>query len=236
MAYIEGSFPPLKVWVRTEYMYQGRKQDEPLQAGVIVSVRCLPGQVALFQVLLDNGVLRDKLPSSALQTAPVLPVPEWPFHYLQLWNCFSHNFSVTTISYLSGLQVDVVMKDRRLVRGSYYTTINWGSVPDQDFTLAEDPMEHKSHHVILLENGQIALQPNNRLRWYEPSFVTKPFPSRPDYLANDREWNAEGHGRWLTSDDNKYFYDVEETTRSDDQPGVPDRDGAPDTGAPPVPR
>jgi hypothetical protein len=62
MAYIEHNFFPLKVWVRNEYFYQGKKGMGELTEGVIISVRCMPGQAALFQVLLDNGVLRDKLP------------------------------------------------------------------------------------------------------------------------------------------------------------------------------
>jgi len=28
MAYIEGNFPPLKVYVRNEYMYQGNRKTE----------------------------------------------------------------------------------------------------------------------------------------------------------------------------------------------------------------
>jgi hypothetical protein len=210
MAYIEGSFPSLRVWVRNEYMYRMAPDRKGLTEGMIVSVRCLPGQVALFQVLLNNGVLRDKLPASALLTSPEMPSVSYPFHYLQLWNCFSYNFTVTQIHYLGSLSVDVMMKDRQWAPGEYFCTINWGLAGEQDFGLAEDPTEHKSHHVILLDNGQIALQPNNRLRWHDPSFVTEEFPSRPDYLSNDIVWNAESHGRWTTSNNDNYFYDVTE--------------------------
>ena len=94
MAHIEHNFFPLKVWVRNEYFYQGKKGKGDFTQGIIVSVRCMPGQAALFQVLLDNGVLRDKLPSHALLTKPEIPNPDLPFHYLQLWNCFSYNFTL----------------------------------------------------------------------------------------------------------------------------------------------
>ena len=73
MAYIEHNFFPLKVFVRNEYFYQGKKGHGELTEGVIISVRCMPGQAALFQVLLNNGVMRDKLPSHALLTKPQLP-------------------------------------------------------------------------------------------------------------------------------------------------------------------
>ena len=189
-------------------MYQFKKGHGEFTEGVIISVRCMPGQAALFQVLLDNGVMRDKLPSHALLTEPELPEPDLSFHYLQIWNCFSYRFTLTQLSYVYDTNVDVYMKDRQWHKGTYYATINWGSNDiNTDITLAEDPLEHKSHHIILLDNGQIALQPNNRVRWYEPSFVTKEFPSKPDYLVNNAWFNCEGFDKWHTEDSDAMFYD-----------------------------
>jgi hypothetical protein len=210
MAYIESNFFPLKVFVRNEYMYQNKSGHGEFTEGVIISVRCMPGQAALFQVLLNNGVMRDKLPSHALLTEPQTPNPDLPFHYLQIWNCFSYNFSVHTLSYVYDTRVEVFMKDKQWYKGNYYATINWGSNDmNSDITLAEDPMEHKSHHIILLDNGQMALQPNNRIKWSEPSFVTKPFPDKPDYLVNKDWYNCEGYEKWRTSDDEYMFYENE---------------------------
>jgi hypothetical protein len=211
MSYIEGNFFPLKVFIRDEYLYQGKKGHGSFSKGVITSVRCMPGQVALFQVLLENGVMRDKLPSHALLTEAKTPNPDLPFHYLQIWNCFSSNFTLMAINYLYDTRVSVFMKDKQWYDGSYYATINWAENDrDCDLTLAQDPMEHKSHHIILLDNGQIALQPNNRIKWSEPSFVTKEFPSKPDYLVNNEWYNAEGFDKWSTEDSDRYFYDTKE--------------------------
>lgn len=210
MAYIEHNFFPLKVFLRNEYLYQGTKGHGEFTPGVVISVRCMPGQAALFQVLLENGVLRDKLPSHALLTEPKSPNPDLPFHYLQIWNCFSYNFTLIHLSYLYDTPVEVYMKDKNFYKGNYYGTINWGSNDfNTDLSLAEDPLEHKSHHIILLENGQIALQPNNRIKWFEPSFVTKPFPEKPDYLVNKDYYNCEGYEKWHTEDSDRMFYDNE---------------------------
>jgi hypothetical protein len=209
MAYIESSFPPLKVYLREEYMYQqDLSKKGKFHRGVIVSVRCITGQVPLFQVLLENGVLRDKLPSSAFLLEPSIPDIDYEFHELCLWNSFSPNFTVMQIQYLYDTPVDVFMKDRSFAAGKYFATINWASASDQDYTLAESEDSHKSHHIILLDNNQIAIQPNNRIRWHEPDFVTAPFPSNPDYKVNNVYWNAEGYKKWKTSNDDKYFYDV----------------------------
>jgi hypothetical protein len=210
MAYIESNFFPLKVYVRNEYMYQNQKGHGEFTEGVIVSVRCMPDSNLLFQVLLDNGVLRDKLPPHALLTKPELPKPDLAFHYLQLWNCFSYNFTVIKLGYLSSSRVDVYMKDHKWYPGVYFATVNWGANDmNCDITLSEDPMEHKSHHIILLDNNQIAVQPNNRIRWYEPSFVTEKFPSKPDYLVCKDEYNSELHEKWHTENSDRMFYDNE---------------------------
>ena len=210
MAYIESNFFPLKVYVRNEYMYQNQKGHGEFTEGVIVSVRCMPDSNLLFQVLLDNGVLRDKLPPHALLTKAELPKPDLPFHYLQLWNCFSYNFTVIKLGYLSSSRVDVYMKDHKWYSGVYFATVNWGANDmNCDITLSEDPMEHKSHHIILLDNGQIAVQPNNRVRWYEPSFVTEEFPTKPDYLVCRDEYNSELHEKWHTENSDRMFYDNE---------------------------
>lgn len=217
MSYIEGNFFPLKVYVRNEYLYQNKKGQGELTEGVLISVRCMSGQVALFQVLLNNGVLRDKLPSHAFLTTPEIPNPDLPFHYLQIWNCFSSNFTLLHLNYLYDTRVSVLMKDKKFHDGSYYATINWAENDrDCDLTLAQDPMEHKSHHIILLDNGQIALQPNNRIKWSEPSFVTKPFPEKPDYLVNKEWYNAEGFDKWHTEDSERMFYDIKETDTEKD--------------------
>ena len=170
----------------------------------------MPNQAVLFQVLLNNGVMRDKLPSHALLTKPETPNPDLSFHFLQLWNCFSYNFSLIQLSFVYGMRVSVFMKDKKWYDGNYYATINWGSSDmNTDLTLSEDPMEHKCHHIILLDNGQIALQPNNRIRWNEPSFVTKDFPEKPDYLVNLDYYNCEGHNKWATEDTDFMFYDTD---------------------------
>jgi hypothetical protein len=210
MAYIESNFFPIKLFLRDEYMYQHKKGKGNFTECVVLSVRCMPGQAALFQVLLPNGVVRDKLPSHALLTKPETPEPDLPFHYLQIWNCFSYNFTIIQLNYLKDAPVEIYAKDRKWYGGKYFATINWGSNdPNADMTLAEDPSEHKSHHIIFLDNGQIALQPNNRIKWSEPSFVTKQFPAKPDYLVCNEFYNVEDQEKWHTEDSDRMFYDNE---------------------------
>ena len=210
MAYIESSFPPVDVWVRAEYLYDMKSHHGEFFLGRLVSVRGLPGQVPLFQVLLENGVMRDKLPCSALIDRDKNPhdVPHMPFHQLCLWNSFSKTFSVVELAYIADATASVFMKDRKWYDGEYLCTIQWASETNEnaDLSLSVTPHEHKSHHVIILDNGCFALQPNNRVRWIEPSFTTKDFPKKPDYKVCTQTYNAESHGKWITEDSDNYFY------------------------------
>jgi hypothetical protein len=195
MALHESSIPPIHCFVRREFLTENPEHVGQYERGVAVSVRAVPGSCALFQVLLENGALRDKLPIHALHSFAHDHV--YPFHYLQLWNSFSANFSIVEVGYLSGLRVSVRMKDNTWADGIYLWTMQWG--PDYthgaDYSLALHPAEHKCGHVIELECGEYAIQPNNRLRWHEPSHVTKPFPERPEYVVNRDEWNCEAYAK-----------------------------------------
>ena len=41
---------------------------------------------------------------------------------------------------------------------------------------------HKCTHILALDNGNFAAQPNNRIQWFCPAFIT-PFTDKPDYLS-----------------------------------------------------
>lgn len=93
--------------------------------------------------------------------------------------------------------------------GEIWWTFDWyGSEDTFDYSLSEQPDEHKSGHFIALDNGEFAIQPNNRVRIFEPSFVTKPFPERPDYKVCTQFFNVEHMGKWQTSDDDRYMYGI----------------------------
>jgi hypothetical protein len=170
----------------------------------------MPGSALLFQVLLDNGVLRDKLPISAIVHKE--SAPDLPFHYLQLWNCFSYAVHIAEVKFISGMRCSVLMKDKKWYDGQYLFSFNWSgeSVLGSDFSWAEEPSEHKSGHFVELDNGCYAIQPNNRMRFYEPSFVVKEFPERPDYKVCTHSYNCEHGDKWVTEDSDKYMYDTEQ--------------------------
>lgn len=154
--------------------------------------------------MLNNGALIYRLPLSAFVHS--VTAPDLPLDYLQLWDCFSAHMTCIEYSFLRGMRVDVLMKDRTVEEGTYLYTLDW-----YGNSLADNPGEggHKCAHLIQLKNGCYAAQPNNRLRWYEPSFITAPFPQRPDYETNNTVFSCENKGpKWVTENTDRMFYDL----------------------------
>lgn len=61
---------------------------------------------------------------------------------------------------------------------------------------------HKCAHLIALDDGNFAAQPNNRVQWFCPAFVT-PFKEKPDYITNTAVWKVERE----TETTSGFFYD-----------------------------
>ena len=131
--------------------------------------------------------------------------PDLPLDYLELWDCFSADIEATELTNIRSLRVDAMLKNGKKHPGEYRFTFSWKGNP-----LSELPGESgfKLGHFLQLDSGNYAILPNNRIAWKEPSFIVKPFPDKPDFLTNSHTWRCETRGKWVTSDDDRVFYDI----------------------------
>ena len=140
-------------------------------------------------------------------------VPRMRLDELELWNCFSYYPSVTSFDILDGQSGKFFGKDKKTHPGAYLFTVDWAhpesNIVDTDHS--EIPHEHKCAHILALEDGNYAAQPNNRILWDIPSFTVK--DEVPDWKVQTSEWNVEDTGKWKTEDTDRYFYGIEETLR-----------------------
>jgi hypothetical protein len=83
-----------------------------------------------------------------------------------------------------------------------------GDYNELNFGYAEKPDQHKCGHVIELDDGNYAAQPNNRLIWDIPSFTVK--DQIPDWKVQTNYWNVEDTQEWRTEDTDNFFYEMEE--------------------------
>ena len=118
--------------------------------------------------------------------------------------------AVTSWAILSAASGKYIGKDKKWHHGTYLFTVDWAH-PDAnilDTDHSEIPHEHKCAHIIALDNGNYAAQPNNRCIWDLPSFTVK--DSIPDWKVQTSEWNVEDTGNWKTQDTDNFFYEIGE--------------------------
>jgi len=181
---------------------------------VIFGMASISGSAILFHAIMENGAVFYRLPISAFiqRGFDVKKVPRMRLDELELWNCFSYYPSISTFDILLSQSGKYIGKDKKWYHGTYLFTVDWAhpesNIVDTDHS--EIPAEHKCAHIMALENGNYAAQPNNRLIWSIPSFTVRdevPF----DWKVQTTIWNVEDSSKWKTEDSDKYFYNIEET-------------------------
>lgn len=199
---LNGSITHFYAKIRNQHLYQ---QDgrEGFQDVIVFGIQSIPGRAITFHTLTDCGAVRSRVPIHMLSWKDDAPLME--LDYLQLWDSFGYEFSVVEYDYLKDSRVKVVFKDKSSLWGNYMMTIDW-----YNNGYSNEPTQYKSAHLIKLDNGNFTLQPNNRLIWKDMSFVTKPFPKKPDWKVDNKEWICESKSdKWIiNSDDDVYYYDI----------------------------
>lgn len=205
------NIPPIECYIRAEYLYNLESHHGELIEGTAFAVKSLQGNALLFNVMTDIGAVYDKVPISALVNFEQPDAPHWPFHVLQLWDCFSYNPHVAQFMFLKNKRCMVMLKNGRKEEGIYRFTIDWDADSSNRITTsyAEEPSQHKSAHVIELLNGNFCAYPNNRILWNEPSMVAEPFKNIPDYKLNMQRYCCESHDKWATDDTDNYMYNLD---------------------------
>lgn len=190
-------------YLRREFMYDNRDHHGETIPAAVLGITSIPTRALLFHVMTEEGAMWARMPIHALAWKPDAPAMD--LETLELWDCFSYEVSAHAFAYLRGLRCRTRLRDGKWYDGQYRFTVDW-----HGNATSEDPGEggHKNAHVIALDNGNFAAQPNNRIFWYEPSFITKPMKSVPDYRTNNHVWSVEGQRPWHTEDSDRFFYDV----------------------------
>lgn len=205
MSYIVASTPPIKCFVRKEFLYNFERGHGELEPAIWVSIKALRGQVFRIESLLPAyGALYDKLPLHAYVWKT--EHGDLPIDTLQLWDCMGYRFTIIEKIGLRNLGVKFLGKDHAWYFGTYMFTVDFcAEGVDLDTGFTEQAEEHKSFNFLRLENGQFAAQPNNRCLWYDQS-LTPVQTRQPDFQAARQIWSVDGTRKWAAGDD--WFYAI----------------------------
>lgn len=201
--------PPIKVRVRAEYLYNHEEGHNEFVEGVWVSVKSITGEAFRFETYLpEYGALYDKLPISAFVAVNVEPPETYlPLDVLQIWDAMSYHVTVVEKPLIKGLRAEFLSKTGVFQKGVYMFSLD-NCNPDPrvpNFTFSETADEHKSFNLIALNNGQFALQPNNRCRFYDPS-LTPEDVRIPNFKVATSTYRVEQYARWRLGDTDDVMY------------------------------
>ena len=209
--YLNADVPPIYCKVRKEYLYDLKEHKGESLECVVFGITSISGMAILFNIMLTNGACYWRLPISAFfqKHFPRTEVPDMSVDQLELWNCFSYYPSCTEFDFLSGQRGKFLGKDKKFYHGEYQFTIDWASpeINEIDAEHSEIPQEHKCAHILALDNGNYAAQPNNRILWSVSNYTTD--RSWPDYKVQTTEWSVENKD-WVTDDTDDMFYKIKE--------------------------
>jgi hypothetical protein len=216
MTTLVANVPPVKVWVRSEYLYDLRKGHGEYTPAYWVTCKSISGRALYFEAYLtEYGALYDKLPISAFLAwdsnypeKPESPTPDLELTDLQFWNGFDTGLTVIEKNLIYNMDVEVLTRSSGVIHGTYLFTVdNYHPHRNEpDFYFAEVPDEHKSHNIIALDNGQIGAYPNNRCRFSDPSLTPEQLKT-PDFKVSTRYFNVEKAPKWgRLGDQDDYFW------------------------------
>ena len=210
MAFLVANLPPIKVYVKKEYLYDHEKGHGELVEGVWISVKSIQGRSLYFETYLpEYGALYDKLPISAFVNSPDIKL-NLELEELELWDAFSYHITIIEKKNL-GERCKYLAPSKKWYYGKYLFTIDSCHADTNilNVSYSEVPEEHKSFNILELDNGHYAAQPNNRCLFYEKS-MTPSKMLQPDFKVSTKYYSVEGESKWTAGDDTNYFYELKE--------------------------
>ena len=114
----------------------------------------------------------------------------------------SDKISSVEFDFLRRLSCDVLLKSKKLERGTYRFTIDYEGQGD----LSDTPNEHKCAHIIELDSGHLVAYPNNRVIFNDSS-LTKGDAANKGYKINTKEYLIDESKDWSVAESDDFLYD-----------------------------
>ena len=187
------NLPKSRVYVRKD-AWGG--SDKEYQEAWLVSVRALRGRPYCFQVWVDEFcACYDKVkPDCLYWKLPHLDHEKLDLTEVQMWECLSGSIELFHKAQLADVPMLVYLGEGEFAEGNYWFSIDclperqsMGYIDVGDTELLD---EHKESNVVRLKSGQIAIYPNNRLKWIPESLAT------PEAIKTPPPWKVASNSVW----------------------------------------
>ena len=203
---LNDNIPYFKCLVRRSHYTHNLKDFNTFDNAYAFGIQSIAGKILTFHIMTDFGMLRSRVPISEIFIKE--PIKDIPFHFKQLWDCFSENVTITEYSFLKGNKCQVVLRDNTKVWATYLFTVDWFNNPYSD-----EPTDYKAGHVLIADDGYLLCMPNNRIYWKDSNWITKSFPLDSKQIKADKELPSveSVSDKWVSEDTDSYYYDINET-------------------------
>ena len=194
-----------KCFVRVSHFTKNPKDANTFHKAYAFAIQSVFGKILTFHVMTDYGMLRSRVPLSEIFMKE--PTNDIPFHFKQLWDCFSENVTVIKYDYLYEKRCQVVLRDGTKVWTTYLMTVDWFKNGYSD-----EPSDYKCGHILVADDGYLMCQPNNRIFWKDSNWITNDFPIELKYIKVDTTLNSVEtlSDKWVAEDGDSYYYDINE--------------------------
>ncbi len=212
MAYLNANIPVEYAQIRREYLYDLKNIMEKLKTVSSLVSRALLVALYYFMRLWKTvqSFTASLLARLFKEDINLMTSRREDLMNFSSGTLFSYYPSVHCWDILESQAGKYIGKDKKWHHGKYLFTVDFAhpepNILDTDHS--EIPHEHKCAHVLALNDGNYAAQPNNRLIWDIPSFTVK--DKVPDWKVQTNYWNVEDTGQWKTEDTDNFFYEMEE--------------------------
>ena len=214
MSYLNCNIPPIECYVRGEFLQNLESGHGSYYPCLLFGLSSITGRVPLFHSILEDGGIFWRLPISAFchkEGTPIIGSTEQEFlEEIELWDSFSYYPSITVFEVLKNKRIKYVSRKVIEYFGRYMFTIDWANEESNIASVgfSEAPGQHKCGHFIQLDDGNFAIQPNNRIKIHDPSFCTKPNAQIPRKIHTTL-WTVESNWKWILEDNENYEYNIE---------------------------
>jgi len=197
------NIPHFKAKVKKSYFTKNDEDSKEYYDVICFGIQSIAGKILTFHIMTDNGMMRSRVPLSEIYIKQ--PENDIPFHFKQLWDCFSENVSVIEYNFLGYHRAQIVLRDGTKVWGEYMFTVDWFGNPYSD-----EPTDYKCGHVFVSDDGYLLCMPNNRIYWKDSNWITKKLPEDLKQFKVDSELPSVENisDRWVSEDTDSFYYDV----------------------------
>ena len=195
-----------KCLIRLSHFTKNESDSDKFHNAYAFGIQSVEGKILTFHVMTDYGMLRSRVPISEIFMKP--PTLDVPFHFKQLWDCFSENVAVTNFDYLCDKRCEVLLRDGKKIWATYMFTVDW-----YDNSYSDEPSDYKCGHILVADDGYLLCQPNNRIYWRDSNWITAKFPIEPKDIKVDRHLPSveSVSDKWVSEDSDSYYYEIKNT-------------------------